>query len=150
MGIWWLSIEPVGAILGGLAATVLHWFSEIWHNLGHARAAQNLGHPMAGVHLGDGLLLSRSVYPEDEPDLPPDVHIKRAMGGPANSLLLAMIAFAVTLLIGPTGGVVWLVALFVFVENLFVFCLGAFLPLGFTDGSTILKWRRKRKRELQE
>jgi len=150
IGTLWLGLTPFAAILGGLLATILHWLSEIWHNLGHARAAENSGHPMTGIYLGEGLLLGRSLYPPDEPPLPAEVHIKRALGGPTNSLLLAMIAFAVTLIVGPNGGVAWWVALFVFFENLFVFCLGAFLPLGFTDGSTILKWRRKRRQESRE
>jgi hypothetical protein len=37
-----------------------------------------------------------------------------------------------------------LVSAFFFLENLFVFTLAAFLPLGFTDGSTLLEWRGKR------
>ncbi len=34
-------------------------------------------------------------------------------------------------------------ALFFFLDNLLVLTLGALLPLGFTDGSTILRWRAK-------
>jgi hypothetical protein len=37
----------------------------------------------------------------------------------------------------------WVAAL-VLLDNLLVFTLGAFLPLGFTDGSTILRWWRRR------
>jgi len=31
-------------------------------------------------------------------------------------------------------------ALFVAAINLLIFSVGAFLPLGFTDGSTLLRW----------
>jgi hypothetical protein len=34
-------------------------------------------------------------------------------------------------------------AMFVAAINLFIFGGGAFLPLGFTDGSTLLRWWRK-------
>jgi hypothetical protein len=36
--------------------------------------------------------------------------------------------------------VYWWVALFFFLDNLLVLTLGAFVPLGFTDGSTLLRW----------
>ena len=42
----------------------------------------------------------------------------------------------------PPGGT-WL-ALLAAGDNLLVLGLAAFLPLGFTDGSTILPWRQRR------
>jgi hypothetical protein len=36
----------------------------------------------------------------------------------------------------------WVLPLFS-LDNLFFFTLGALLPLGFTDGSTILRWMGK-------
>jgi hypothetical protein len=41
-------------------------------------------------------------------------------------------------------GVVWYVFVFFALDNLLFFTLGAFLPLGFTDGSTLLYWWPKR------
>jgi hypothetical protein len=41
------------------------------------------------------------------------------------------------------GAVIPLVGLFIFLDNLLIYTLGAMLPLGFTDGSTILNWRGK-------
>ena len=35
-------------------------------------------------------------------------------------------------------------AIFLFVENLLVFTLQAFIPLGFNDGSTLWHWLRRR------
>jgi hypothetical protein len=42
------------------------------------------------------------------------------------------------------GGVAFYVAAFFALDNLLVFTLGAFLPLGFTDGSTLLYWLPRR------
>ena len=134
---------PTGeAIVGGLIAAVLHYVGEIVHNLGHARAARQTGYPMMGVLLVG--VLGVSLYPPDEPELPADVHIRRALGGPTASLLLTIIAAVIALLLRPGGGTPWLVAAFFSLENLLLFTLGAFIPLGFTDGSTLLKWRGKR------
>jgi hypothetical protein len=150
---------PLGeAIVGGFIAVVLHYVSEIVHNLGHAWAARRTGYPMIGVRLFG--VLGVSLYPQDEPPLPADVHIRRALGGPAASLLLTLVAGAIALALRPSaalgagpstvlragllGKTPWLVAVFCFLENLLVFTLGAFLPLGFTDGSTLLEWWGKR------
>jgi len=134
---------PTGeAIVGGLIAAVLHYVGEIVHNLGHARAARQTGYPMMGVLLVG--VLGVSLYPSDEPELPADVHIRRALGGPTASLLLTIIAAVIALLLRPGGGTPWLVAAFFSLENLLLFTLGAFIPMGFTDGGTLLKWRGKR------
>jgi hypothetical protein len=117
---------------------VLHWASDIVHQLGHARAARKAGHPMIGIQLW--WVLSASIYPRDEGSLPASVHIRRALGGPVASLLLTVIAALIALALRPLGGVSWWVALFFFLDNLLVLTLGAFVPLGFTDGSTLLYW----------
>jgi hypothetical protein len=82
--------------------------------------------------------LSSSLYPANEPPLPGPVHIRRALGGAPFSGLLALVAAALALLLpgGVVGGLLW----FLFAENVLVFSLGALLPLGFTDGSTLLHW----------
>ena len=41
------------------------------------------------------------------------------------------------------GGLPWWLAAFVVADNLLVFTLGALMPLGFSDGSTLLRWRGK-------
>lgn len=142
VGVVLFDVPLVEAIVGGLVAVVLHYASEIGHNLGHAWAARRTGYPMTGVRLYG--LLGMSLYPEDEPELPADIHIRRALGGPAGSLLLTLLAAVIALALRPLGGTPWLIGAFFFLENLFVFTLGAFLPLGFTDGSTLLEWRSKR------
>ncbi len=134
---------PIGeAIVGGLIAAVLHYGSEIVHNLGHAWAARRTGYPMTGILLFG--VFGMSLYPRDEPELPADVHIRRAVGGPVASLLLTLAAAVIALALRPSGGTPWLVAAFFCLENLLLFTLMALLPLGITDGSTLLKWWGKR------
>ena len=129
------------AILGGLLATTLHWLSEFWHQFGHAQAAKQTGYPMSGMCANGPI--ATSLYPPDEPTLPGSIHIKRALGGPIASGALALLLGIVTMTLRPIGGIPLMVASLAFFENLFVFGLGAFLPLGFTDGSTILHyWNR--------
>ena len=138
----------ISAVLWALVATLLHYFSEFFHQWGHARAARRVGYPMIGVRYW--WILGASIYPKDEPDLPGRTHIRRALGGPAASFFLTVVAgiltAAVALSIPSDGGGTpfqWellAVSAFFFLDNLFVFTLGAFLPLGFTDGSTILRW----------
>ena len=128
------------ALAGSLLAVALHWGSDIAHHLGHARAARRTGYPMSGIRLGKWGILGTSLYPADEPALPAATHIRRALGGPAGSLLVTLAAAAVALALRAGGGVLWWVAAFVFLDNLLLLTLGAFLPLGFTDGSTLLRW----------
>ncbi len=142
VGIVALKLSPAEAILGGLVATLLHFLSAAVHQFGHAWAARRTGHPMSGVQFW--WVLSSSLYPPDEPELPPATHISRALGGPTASFLLTLIAGGIALVLAATGGVLWYVALFFFLDNLLVLFLGAFLPLGFTDGSTLLRWLPRR------
>jgi hypothetical protein len=135
-----LNFSLDAAILGGFAAMLLHWVSVIAHQLGHARAARRTGYAMTGVRLLG--VLSLSIYPDDEPTLPASTHIRRALGGPQGSLLATLLAALPPLLLS-AGSSPWWVALFFFLDNFFVFTLGSFLPLGFTDGSTLLKWGRR-------
>ena len=137
-----LGLSTAVAVAAALAAVLLHWFSELWHQYGHARAARRTGYPMTGVRLW--LLLGTSLYPEDEPELPAEIHIRRALGGPVASFALSLFSAVVALVLQPAGGAVFYVALFWLVENVFVFTIGAFIPLGFNDGSTLLYWWPRR------
>ena len=130
------------AILAALLAAILHWCADILHQLGHAWAARRTGYPMTGVQFW--WVLSSSLYPADEPPLPRAVHIRRALGGPIGSALWSLLSglIVVALALGSAGGLVWWLALFFFLDNVLVFTLGALLPLGFTDGSTLLQLRK--------
>ncbi len=133
------------AIALALIATLLHWMSETWHQLGHAVFARRTGYSMSGIRYWGWL--STSVYPPDEPELPGTIHVRRALGGPAASLLMSIFGVVLFLAANALAAddlVRWL-AFFFLIENAFVFCLGALLPLGFTDGSTLLRWWGNRK-----
>ncbi len=143
-GFYLLDLPPFQALVGGLVAALLFPAFEIIHQLGHAVAARRTGYPMAGIHLGTLLFLGTSIYPEDEGDLPAAVHIRRALGGPQASLLFSAITGVVAYWLYPAGGLAWWLALYAALVNLLVFTLGSFLPLGFTDGSTILTWWGRR------
>jgi hypothetical protein len=141
----WFGLRPSLAIAGGLLAATLHLGSEFWHQLGHARAARRSGHPMRGIHFFAFLAASR--YPRDEGELPPQVHISRALGGPQASLLLAAFAGGLALLARPLGGLWAFLASFLALDNFLVFTLGALLPYFFfeTDGVTIRRQLQKQR-----
>ncbi len=129
--------RPAGqALAAGLLAAPLHWLGDVVHNLGHAIAARQTGYPMRGVHFWG--VLGASLYPRDEPLLPAEIHIRRALGGPIASTLLALAAFALRLAARRPGAGRDL-ALFVALDNL-VLGLGALLPLPMTDGGTLRTW----------
>ena len=142
MGGYLFKHGAANSVLGAIALVIAHWVSEVAHNLGHATAARRSGHPMTATRLGFLLVLGASLYPPDEPELPAELHVRRALGGPAGSALLTVISGFVLLALAGTS-VAW-VALLWFLDNLLVFTLGAFVPLGFNDGSTLLRWMGRR------
>ena len=144
IGILMLDLRFSQAVVGGLITAFLYWLSEIVHQLGHAYAAHRTGYPMVGIHLGKYLFFGTSRYPENEEPLPAEIHIRRALGGPIGSLAFTIITGVAALILYPAKGVLWWIVLFVCIINLLVFTIGPFLPLGFTDGSTLLKWWAKR------
>jgi hypothetical protein len=134
-----LHLPPIEAVVGGFLAVILHFVSEFLHHLGHAWAARRTGYPMTGVRFW--FLFAMSLYPPDEGELPASVHIRRALGGAPASLLVTLLTGVIVLALRPLeGSLLWWLAIFLFLDNLLVFTLGAFLPLSFTDGSTLLKW----------
>lgn len=135
-------LTPEAALAGGALAAALHFVSELWHQGGHARAAARTGYPMSGVRLWG--VLGTSLYPPDEPALSGELHVARALGGPRASVWFAAVGGLLALATRPIGGVAHMVSTLFALENLFVFTLGAFLPLPFmeTDGTTLLRHRR--------
>ena len=73
-------------------------------------------------------------------------HIRRALGGPAASLLLSLVAALFALALRPLDQTPGWIAAFFFLDNFFSFTLGAFVPSSImeTDGGTLLKWWRER------
>ena len=143
----WFKLSAGEAAAGGFLAALLHMLSELWHNIGHATAAKQTGYPMSGVcFVGP---LATSLYPPDEPPLPPETHIRRALGGPIASGLLALGAGLLALAMQWVGGIPLMVATLAFLDNLLVFTLGAFLPLNFSDGGTLLRYIKQTQRPTQ-
>jgi hypothetical protein len=148
LGVRLFRLRPVAALTGGLLAAVLHFFSELWHQSGHALAAKRTGYRMSGVHIWG--VLGTSVYPSDEPALPPEVHVERALGGPRASALLTTLWALLALATRSARGVVYMVATLETLENLLVFTLGAFMPLPFleTDGTVLRKYAVRHRRRM--
>lgn len=142
LGAWWFKFGAGMALVFGLLATVLHYGSELWHQLGHAAAAKKTGWPMSGLHFFTVLAVGR--YPQDEPDLPAEIHIRRALGGPVRSLTTAAALGALAYFLRPAGGLAYALVLFAAWWNFVVFTLGSLLPLRFLDGGTLLYWWPRR------
>jgi len=138
IGLIWLDLPLSQAIYGSLLVTALHWLNELWHHLSHQQAAKRTGYPMSGIMFV--WMLATSLYPRDEPELPGRIHMQRALGGPVGSLLLTLLAGIIFFFVRDTTGLTWYAALFFLLDNGLVFVVGALLPLGFTDGSTIIKY----------
>lgn len=139
--LWWvLQLPPLAALQVSFALVALHWVSVLIHHLGHALAARRTGFPMQALILIG--LLGRERYPADEPQLSVRTHALRALGGPAASLLSGLLLLLIILIIRPQTFthqiVLWAFAL----ENLLLLGVGVFVPLGSTDGSTLLNLRR--------
>lgn len=139
--LWWvLELPPLAALQTSLALLLLHWLSVLLHHSGHAAAARWAGFPMEALILAG--LLGRDRYPNDEPQLPVRAHAIRALGGPAASLLSGLLLLLIILIIQPQTFTQQLVLWAFALENLLLLGVGVFLPLGFTDGSTLLNLRR--------
>jgi hypothetical protein len=160
-------LPPGAALVGAALATALHFVSELWHQSGHARAAAETGYPMSGVRLWG--VLGTSLYPADEPELPPEIHARRALGGPRASAWFAALGGLAVLLTRPRGrrrqddnnpggepgggpkpSVAFMVSTLFALENLLVFSLGALFPLPFmeTDGGTLRRYRRGHRKRM--
>lgn len=138
----WLPLSNSQAVIFGIIAASLHYDFEFWHQYSHARAAKKTCYPMEGLLFFT--LFAMSLYPRDEPELPAEIHLTRAFGGPIGSFALSLV-FAAILLFWPNGsGVIYYLVWFGFLSNFGWYTVGALIPLGFNDGSTILEWWPKR------
>jgi Zn-dependent protease len=135
------------AVLLSLAAFLLHWVSILVHQLGHAWAALATGYPMTGIRLGAYGFFATSLYPSDEPVLPSFTHARRALGGPVATGALALVALAMTSVLGSIGTAFWWLGSFLFFDNLALAVI-SLMPLGFTDGGVLLRhWMQRGRRD---
>lgn len=148
LGVKLFRLKPGAAAAGGLLAAMLHFVAEMWHQLGHARAAEQTGYPMEGVHLWG--VLGTSIYPADEPELPAEIHVERALGGPRASAAMTVAAGILATLIRPFSRLAFMLASIFALENSLIFTIGAFLPLPFleTDGTTIQRYRAEHRKRM--
>ncbi|MBU6360285.1 MAG: hypothetical protein WCL57_07460 [Chloroflexota bacterium] len=75
--------------------------------------------------------------------MPPNIHICHALGRPITSLILSVVMFIFMCLTSGMSGAIPLIIQFLFYLNFFIYTLQVFVPLGFNDGSTILRNLRK-------
>lgn len=141
--IWLTELTPLDALIAGILATILHWISDLLHQYGHAFAAKQVGHPMNGLRMDWVLVFSR--YPKNEPELAPQIHIVRALGGPAISALVTVAALLLALVLVPMGGMAQFLATWFLALNFFIFTVGAllppvYLPFFCNDGGAIWHW----------
>jgi hypothetical protein len=143
VGLFGLRLSFGYSILFGIGGMLIHWASNLIHHLGHIMAARSTGYPMSGLRIGTfGGFLGSDVYPANEPALPPRTHVRRALGGPIASLLLALAFGAMTYALsrGTAANAVWYwLAGFGLAENFLFYFAQAILPLGFNDGAVV--WR---------
>jgi hypothetical protein len=130
------------AIIGAVVAVLGHWLVAMIHHYGHYSAGKFVGHSLR--HVVMFALLSRDSYPPNEGELPAQIHIRRALGGPIASSLALIGIGVIALICFLTGWDGFWPIYVVLLDNLVVFVLGAFIPLDFvgfeTDGSTLVKY----------
>ena len=134
------------ALIGAVVGILLHFLVCLAHQAGHALGAKQTGYPMTSWMTY--WLLSMSRYPKDEPGLPAEVHIRRALGGQYFSLPLFIIALLIGQSILPDHGVAGVLAVFFMIDTL-TFSIGALVPTPVieTDGKTIMTWMSERNKQ---
>lgn len=141
LGWMYFDFTPTELIVGGFLAAVLHDLSGLAHHLGHFIAAKQTGYPMVGVVFGRFLIFGTSIYPDDEPKLSGAIHSRRAWGGPIASAALGILLSIVAALLRESGGLLYWVLIFALFDTLFLYFIGALVPLRINDGATILTYR---------
>ena len=136
------TLTTIEALIAALGIAVAHVINEYLHQYGHALAARRVGYPMKGIRFW--WIFGQSRYPRDEGELPAKIHVHRALGGPIFSALVSILYGSVAMIMGDDN-LLGVIAWGAFLDNLLIFTLGALLPLGFTDGSTLLYWVPKLK-----
>jgi Zn-dependent protease len=133
--------SATGGLVAGTATSLGHLVCLGVHHAGHALEGRRAGHPLVAIRLWGPL--ANDVYRPDEPVLTRGAHARRALSGPLASLLLTGVLLLLAARIRPASLAARQVTLFVCLDNLLVFCLGALWPMSFTDGGTLREsWRK--------
>lgn len=131
----------VFALVAGVGTSLAHLVCLAVHHAGHAFEARRSGYPLATIRLWGPL--ASDVYPADEPTLTRGTLARRALSGPVASLLLMVTLLLLAAGFRTSGVVARRLTRFVCLDNLLVFCLGALIPLSFTDGGTLRElWQK--------
>jgi hypothetical protein len=148
LGRFVFKLSRPGALFGALVAVVLDAFVILFHGLGHAWMAKRAGWPMTGINFWG--LFGTTIYPPDEPELPPSVHLRRAVGGPIASFLLGLLTGVPALWLAPKKGLARLLVLFWMGDTFGMRGIGALGPVSFSDGPTIRYWGKRLLAEREE
>lgn len=128
-------------LMAALLATLGYYLCLAIHHTGHYLAGLYAGYPFERLHLY--WAIARDVYPPNEPPLAANIHLRRALGGPAASILAAL-ACLLLALISP-GGILRFVFLSGLWANLLIFTLGALIPAFGLDGDVIRRYWPQRR-----
>lgn len=138
-------LTALDSLIAGILAMIIHWLSEFFHQYGHFFAAKQVGKPSIGIRTWWVLAATR--YPQDEGELVPQIHIRRAIGGPITSVIVLIVLLILAALFWSMGGMLqFLIGWGIFIQ-IAIFILGALVPLKIggltTDGAILLReWRR--------
>ena len=132
----------------GALMTMIVLGSEWCHNLAHAFAARAIGKPMDQIRIMLGM--PRCVYHDlNDPDVKPNEHVIRALGGPLINALFLPLAWLVRQLT-TEGTPARQAANLAVGTNLFLSTV-SLLPIPGIDGGPILKWSLvERGRSVEE
>lgn len=137
-------LTPLDALIAGIITTFIYYFSEVVHQYGHFFAAKQTGKPSTGLRLW--FILGTTLYPSNEGQVKPSIHMRRAIGGPIASLILLIIfLFLGSFLWAFSDMARFIVGWGIFVNSVW-YIGGALIPMQYknftTDGMTIWKaWR---------
>lgn len=138
---WLLGFGLAESLAGAAMALAIHWAVILVHHAGHAYAAAQVGYPIVGLRLWG--VLGADQYPPGEPDLPGGIHVRRALGGPAASFTLVVLLSLLALSSRAAGELPQWLLVWAWLDSTML-AVGGLLPLGFTDGDTLLYWWRRR------
>jgi hypothetical protein len=119
----------------GLLAMPVAWFADVGHAMAHTVSARRAGAPMDEILLSSGM--PRTLYRNNA--VPPQIHIRRSLGGPLFSLVTSTLSW-LWWRKSPHGSLSRDLAELSLLGHTFIL-LGSLAPLPMVDGGTILKWK---------